>query len=207
MDAASPVLPDWRKFSDSLGLNPVLDAAASAFIVSGYHGTTMRDIARRADLSVPGLYHHYPSKQHMLCAVLAAATGELGWRMEAAEQEAGPDPVRRLELLVTALVLYHGYRAGLGQVALGELRSLEPENRRRHAHALAGLRGRLDAAVRDGVSQGRFRTAHPADAARALAGMCQAVASWFRSGLALSPEDVASRYVGFALGLVRARES
>ncbi len=40
----------------------VLLAALECFVERGYHGTTIRQIANRAGVSVPGLYHHYASK-------------------------------------------------------------------------------------------------------------------------------------------------
>ena len=37
-------VPAWRRFPASAGLDPVLDAAAAAFVAFGYHCTTMREI-------------------------------------------------------------------------------------------------------------------------------------------------------------------
>lgn len=193
---------DWRAFSPSLDFGPVLDAAADSFVARGYHATTMRDIAARAHLSVPGLYHHYPSKQHMLVAVLDATVGDLRWRMDAADAEGADDPVRRLELLVSALVLYHCHRQGLGLIAMSEMRSLEPADRRRIATRRTEVQRLVDTAVLDGAARGRFRTRYPLDASRAVTTMSIAVASWFRKELALSPEDVAERYVDYALAVV-----
>ena len=60
---------DWREFRP-LDLDPVLEAALEAFVEVGYHGATVRDIARRCGLSVPGMYHHYLTKQQMLVTLL-----------------------------------------------------------------------------------------------------------------------------------------
>jgi transcriptional regulator with XRE-family HTH domain len=57
---------DWRSFP-AVELDPVLDAAIDAFVEIGYHGTSMRLLAERAGLSVPGIYHHYRDKQHLGC--------------------------------------------------------------------------------------------------------------------------------------------
>jgi len=50
----------------------------------------------------------------MLVAVLDAALADLRWRLDAADVEGAGDPALRLELLVSALVLYHCHRKGLG---------------------------------------------------------------------------------------------
>ncbi len=48
----------------------VLEAAARTFSERGYAGTTMRDIARAADLQAGSLYYHYPSKELLIEAVI-----------------------------------------------------------------------------------------------------------------------------------------
>lgn len=193
---------DWRVFAPSLDLDVVLQAAADSFITLGYHGTTMREIARRAELSVPGLYHHYPSKQNMLVAVLDAATSDLRWRLEAATSEGGADPVHRLRLLISALVLYCCHRTGFCVIGFSEMRSLEPASRRRIATRRTEVQRLFDAVVLEGAAHGLFRTAHPLDASRAVVSLCSAVPGWFRMGQALSPGEVAERYVGYALRIV-----
>ncbi|MGH3803730.1 MAG: TetR/AcrR family transcriptional regulator, partial [Pseudonocardiaceae bacterium] len=55
----------WREYTDQ-GLSKVLAAALAAFVEKGYDGASIREIASRSGLSVPGLYHHYPSKQALL---------------------------------------------------------------------------------------------------------------------------------------------
>lgn len=195
---------DWRKFPATPDFDFVLTAAAESFVALGYHGTTMREIAKRADLSVPGLYHHYPSKQNMLVAVLDAATADLRARLEAADAEGGDDPVRRLELLVSALVLYHCHRKGFGLIAASEMRSLEPASRGRIARGRTDMQRLVDTAVLDGAARGVFRTRYPLDASRAVVTMSAAVATWYQLAGPMTPEDVAERYVEYALAVVGA---
>jgi AcrR family transcriptional regulator len=164
----------------------------------------MREIAKRADLSVPGLYHHYPSKQNMLVAVMDAAMADLGFRLEAADAEGRGDPVRRLELLVSALVLYHCHRKGFGMIAASEMRSLEPASRKRIARRRTEIQRLVDSAVLDGAARGLFRTEYPLDASRAVVTMSAAVASWYQLSGPMTPEDVAGRYVDYALAIVGA---
>ena len=67
-DAADSQQRDWRRFPP-LALDGVLAAAIDAFVETGYHGSTMRDVSARAGMSVPGIYHHYPDKQALLVAM------------------------------------------------------------------------------------------------------------------------------------------
>lgn len=49
----------------------IIHAATELFAEQGFRGATMAEIARRARLTEPGLLHHFPSKNHLLMAVLA----------------------------------------------------------------------------------------------------------------------------------------
>jgi AcrR family transcriptional regulator len=50
----------------------ILDACVDAFGASGFHGTTMKEIAQRAGISQTGLLHHFAGKEELLAEVLAA---------------------------------------------------------------------------------------------------------------------------------------
>ena len=48
----------------------IIATALEYFGQQGYHGTSMREIARETGLSQAGLLHHFPSKADLLIAVL-----------------------------------------------------------------------------------------------------------------------------------------
>jgi AcrR family transcriptional regulator len=58
--AASPTAPRGR----------ILSAAAAVFAHRGFNGGSLTDIATGADMTRPGVLHHYPSKQAVLLALL-----------------------------------------------------------------------------------------------------------------------------------------
>jgi AcrR family transcriptional regulator len=68
------------------------------FSSSGFHGGSLRDVAERAGLSQAGLLHHFPSKKHLMQAVLT-------WRDHEARRQLGEpfpdglDLIRRLVAL------------------------------------------------------------------------------------------------------------
>lgn len=202
MDGSSGAA-DWRSFAgDLLRPDPVLQAAAACFVDVGYHGTTVRQIARRSGLSVPGIYHHHAGKQAMLAAVLAEAMADLMSRLRAAGREGGADPVRRFDLLVRCLVLWHCHRRDLAFLAGSEMRSLDPANRRRITALRVEVQRMVDATIEQAAAADLFRTSFPHDAGRAVVTMSIGVVHWYRIALSLTPEDVADRYVGFARAVV-----
>lgn len=194
---------DWRAYPP-LHLDTALAGALSSFLEFGYHGASMRTIAERAGLSVPGLYHYYAGKQQMLVALLDLTMADLRARSEAALADAD-GPVQRLALIVECLALYHTHRRELGFVGASEMRSLEPTDRARVAALRIAEQRMVDAAVEDGVWAGVFTTPRPHAAARAVVTMCTALSSWFDPDGPESAEQVALQYVDFALDLVGRR--
>jgi AcrR family transcriptional regulator len=47
----------------------ILQAAHDLFVKQGYHGTSMRQIAQKANLALGGLYNHFTSKEQVFEAV------------------------------------------------------------------------------------------------------------------------------------------
>lgn len=131
----------------------VLAAAIDAFVETGYHGSTMRDISARAGMSVPGIYHHYPDKQTLLVAILDLTMTELHWRVNAARAEAATG-LQEVRLVVEALALFHTHRQKLAFIGASEMRSLTATNRQRIADSRNQLQhtldGALDRAAREG---------------------------------------------------------
>jgi len=48
----------------------IVDAAFRLFVEQGFHGASMRQIARHADLALAGIYNHFASKEDLFVAVL-----------------------------------------------------------------------------------------------------------------------------------------
>jgi AcrR family transcriptional regulator len=200
---AADTSEDWR-VSAPAELSPILLHTLAAFEEHGYHGTSVRDIARRVGVTVPALYYHYENKQAMLYALLSGSMESLLDKCQIALAEAGSDPVARVSALVECMVRFMAYRGSKGLLD-SEIRSLEPANRA----VYIGMRDRLDEqaheVIADGVHKGVFHTEHPVEAGRALLTMCHAVARWYHLGGELTPEELADRYVTLALGLLEHR--
>ncbi|HJQ45062.1 MAG TPA: TetR family transcriptional regulator [Amycolatopsis sp.] len=191
----------WREFPP-LRLDPPLAGALEAFVELGYHGATIRDIAQRAGLSVPGVYHHWPTKQGLLVALLDLTMDDLLTRARAARAEAD-GPVQRFTRLVECLALFHTHRRELGFIGASEMRSLDAPDRARIAAARQSVQHMVDDEVLEGCRRGAMTTLLPKEAARAVATMCTALPQWWLPTGPSSPETVAHEYVGFALDVVR----
>lgn len=193
----------WRDFP-TLALDPPLAGALQAFLELGYAGASMREIGRRAGLSVPGLYHHHASKQELLVALLDLTMGDVLTRCVLARAD-GRDAVERFRLLVEALALFHTHRRDLGFIGASEMRSLEPPTRARVTAARTETQRMVDDEVLEAQAQGTFATTRPREAARAVVTMCTALPQWYSLEGPFGPSQIADQYVGFALALVEHR--
>jgi AcrR family transcriptional regulator len=192
---------DWRDYGP-IEFSRILEAALQAFSEHGYHGTTTRDLARRSGLSVPGVYHYYPSKQDILFALMNEIIDELLTRSRQALAAVPAGPAAQFDALVESLLRFHMYRREGATVSTGELRSLEPENRERYVAKRDEQQHMLDQVIIDGVRDGVFATAYPKDASRAIASLCVGVASWYRPDGSLSVDALLVRYLAIARSIV-----
>lgn len=191
---------NWREFA-ALPIDPVLAGAIKAFVATGYHGASMRSIAQFANMSVPGVYHHYPSKQDLLVKIFDITMTDLHWRLKRARDE-GNDPVARVALVVEALALFHTRRSDLSFIGASEMRSLEPRHYRRIARFRDDVQDLLDREIAAAITARGLAVNHRRNAGKAIATMCTALVQWFQPGGRTTPEQIAKEYAQFALRLL-----
>jgi AcrR family transcriptional regulator len=184
------------------GRDAITGAAREIFAERGYHGTSIRDIAKRAGLSLSALYYWHPSKQHLLAALIEEIQHDYFERCDRALRSAGDDPAQKLRALVRATVEYRVSMRVESNIATLEWRNLEPDNRER----LDGVRRSASQLwadiVADGVARGEFHCTHPDDARRAIVAACNAIAQWYEPGGEITLPELAERYTDIALRIV-----
>jgi AcrR family transcriptional regulator len=184
------------------GRDAITGAAREIFAERGYHGTSIRDIAKRAGLSLSALYYWHPSKQHLLAALIEEIQHDYFERCDRALRSAGDDPAAKLRALVRATVEYRVSMRVESNIANLEWRNLEPGNRER----LDGVRRSASQLwadiVADGVARGEFHCTHPDDARRAIVAACNAIAQWYEPDGEITLPDLVQRYTEIALRVV-----
>ena len=93
------------------GKAAILRAAVEVMGEQGYEGSSTRDMAARAGVTVAALYHHFPSKLDLLREFLDEAhqitLARIERRLAALPAEAAADPVARLDEAVATLIATH----------------------------------------------------------------------------------------------------
>ena len=188
----------------------ILHAGLQLFSEYGFHGASIRDIAVAAGINSATLYAHYPSKEHILAALVRLGHEELHGRLQRALVSAGDGPgataatgaTAQLAALVRAHVTAHAEYPLLAVVANSELHALSAELAA-PAVALREQSTRLLLAVlHKGMETGEFAVDDAFLAAAAIAGMGLRVAHWFGPHQPYRRDEVADEFAAFALRLV-----
>jgi AcrR family transcriptional regulator len=95
---STPTRPRGEYAKTAARRDAIVAAALEVFAASGYAKGSLRDVAERAGLSQAGLLHHYPSKVHLIEAVLAWHD-EQSVRIVRAAGRDGADPLAALVAL------------------------------------------------------------------------------------------------------------
>jgi AcrR family transcriptional regulator len=189
------------------GEEAILRAAIAVMAEHGYHGTSVRDIAERAQLSPAAIYYHFTSKQDVLATIMERGIERLLMRTRTALAEAGESPEDRLCAIVEVQVLFHLESQGATLLGTSELRALDEPLRSKHKAKRLKQQRLFDQVVEEGVAQGAFTTTLPREAARAIVVMCTGVASWFSPRGKLSRDQIVRRYQRLALDMVGAEHT
>jgi AcrR family transcriptional regulator len=167
----------------------VLRRAIELFNRQGYEGTSVADLAAELGLSKSAIYHHVPSKEHLLSLALDEALDELAAMTRDAQDEPGTayerlrSVVRRSvgilaahQPAVTLLLRVHG-NSEVERAALGRRRAIDAQ--------LAQL-------ARAAAAEGAIRDDLPPElVSRLIFGMVNSLTEWFRPDGEVSAAAVA----------------
>lgn len=189
------------------GKSVILDSAIKHFESLGYHGTSMRDIADGAGVTVAAIYHHFASKQEMLQEIMMRVLTDVIGKTRSALIEAGPTPADQLSALVGAWIQFHTERQSEALIGASELRGLDTAGRRLVTALRDEQEEMFQGVIKRGVEMGVFKTRYPREGGRAIIEMGYSISRWYRPDGPLRPSELAERYIYLAMGVVRATDS
>lgn len=144
----------------------------------GYDGTSTRDIASAAGVSVAALYYHFPSKLDLLREFLHEAHDIVLARLSKAVDAAPADARARLDAAVEALVwsnVHDEFASLAAKVAWRENGRLDEVEQAAIAAKRVKMMDVLESVVVAGVDQGTFTTSDPRPVASAVLNLCISV--------------------------------
>jgi AcrR family transcriptional regulator len=183
----------------------ILEGAVRLFATQGFHGSSMRELAKLVELQASALYVHFPSKEHVLAELVRAGHEAHQQAIRAAMLEAGTDPVAQLSALVRVNVRLHATHPHLAIVVNSEMGALSPDL------AAPGLALRKQSAalllevVERGVARGDFSARHTGVVVAAIGAMGLRVPYWYSPQSGPNIDELVETHVELALRMVGAK--
>lgn len=181
----------------------VREAALTLFSKLGYHGTTMKDVAKELGVRAPSLYNHIDSKQEILQRIIQVGMARIlkYQEMALASTDDVHEQLRRMTAVHVLVHIRHRRSAVVGDRELANL----DEPTRSEVRAQRELyESRFRAVIERGVGDGNFHLSSAKLASFAIIELAGSVSAWFREDGPLTDFDVASEYAQMALRIVGA---
>jgi AcrR family transcriptional regulator len=202
VSAGSSVSLDTVDGSESVDLSPILSNALDAFFEVGFHGTTVRDIARRVNMTVPALYYHHENKEAILYALLDLSIKRVTRLCEQAQQRSNR-PDEQYFHLVAALVDYMAEHPKLAAMD-NEIRSLSPANYETYRHQRKVVEQMMYDTIRAAAKDGLLDVTAADEATRATLAIVLRIPSWYDPRGGIKRPDLVHRILDLSAHLVGA---
>lgn len=163
----------------------LLNAAARLFEQKGFARTTVRDLAAEVGILSGSIFHHFASKEAILCQVMQEVVQYARARMEYAVSRAKTPRDRLRACILCELEAIHGLAVPGFSILVVEWRSLSAESQKQ----VLKLRDEYEALWCEVIENALPRCSDPALTRRLLAGALIHTHSWFKPrgrGLSLS---------------------
>ncbi len=107
----------------------ILRAAAALFASKGFEGTSVRDIAEKSGISVPGMFYYFPSKEMILYEIMTSFMDQ-AFQKILEIYNSDIDPIEKLsEICKFYVEQYAGHKNEL-TILVSERKSLDQNHRR-----------------------------------------------------------------------------
>lgn len=180
----------------------LLEEALVRFGQRGYHGVSVREIARGAGVQASSLYAHLESKEELLLELMMLGHEEHHELLRRVLLEAGSDPAEQVAELVAAHVVFHATYPLLARICNRELAALGEANREQ----VLAVRNQSEQIFVDVIERGvRLDVFDVPDswlATAAIGAMGIRVAEWWTDELPFAVGDVVEAYRVFTLRLL-----
>lgn len=170
----------------------------------GYEATSMNLIAERADLTKPGLYYHFKSKQELLFAIMSHAMDFLEKETLAVTLSSSSNEQRLKRILFGhARMIAQEGEGTFTVLVIDETHVLTPDDRRMITHRKRAYYEVIRATLNELGKEKKLRdNIDTTVAAFSLLGMVMWISKWYRPGGPLNPEAVADGVSDLALAAV-----
>jgi AcrR family transcriptional regulator len=180
----------------------IIQAAAKLFCEKGFEAATMRDIAAHLGVEAASLYHHIPSKDHILeeiCFGLAnkfiTSINEINDIYFNAEE--------KLRTAIESHVSILTEDSNKGAVFIIEWRSLQKESLEKFILLRNIYENGIKAIIKNGIDEDVFDEVDLKFATIGILSTVNGVTQWFKPAGEMNPTQVAKKLSDFIIGGLR----
>ncbi|MBN1266074.1 MAG: TetR/AcrR family transcriptional regulator [Anaerolineales bacterium] len=163
--------PDVDNEARSELYQAILDAALQQFVSAGYHGASMREIARLSGASKALLYYHFQNKADLYFGLLIRSLTDLGTLVDEARRT-GAAARDQMRVILSGMLSWSPEKRSLVTQARQEVVHLDPEQREVFMQKFhRTFIGQIEAILQEGIQSGQIRETDPMLAAQIFFGM------------------------------------
>lgn len=184
----------------------IRSAALEAFYRHGYHGASLREIAKDVGIRTPSLYNYIDSKQTLLFELMRGVVEDLYTQTQKAVNEADESPADRLKAAISAFVLFnieHPHEAAVSDAGFAALTEEQRDS-------VVTLRDRFDSIfgqiIDEGLADGTFRASDGGVVKVTILSACARVYFWHRPQGRLAPQEVATAMSNYLVSGLTSRQ-
>jgi len=172
----------------------IVTCAAEVFFERGFHRGTTKEIAERAGLTQPAIYHYVGSKDDLLSEIARQVDRDFSTALEAA-LATSDDPVAQLRAIITSFVDMMAVNNTAYGVYWTEQTAIQPEvkretdaDQRRYVHRIEEVIARVQ-------ERGRLPPQRPTRViAEAIIGMMSWLYWWYTPGGHYQPAEISDAF-------------
>lgn len=195
----------WQDYAPGVQ-RELLMAALESFAEVGFHGTSTREIAKRAGVSSAAMYAHYKSKEEVLFRI-AHVMASNGYDQVREVAAIPGTPAERLARIVRTDTAFHARMAAAARVTNYEIHALTPAHRKLVLECYEGTRLHVLECVTEGVKRRAFVVSDVRTVVTAIMSLILAVCRWYSPEGELTPEQLGDRYADLVLKMLGANQT
>jgi len=175
----------------------IMNASILLFSQRGYKATTMRQIAKKVNITAGSLYNHIPSKEALLLEIQTKFINELLEKIEGFQlkDSAKNKFSHALEVLMETVA----ENRLAWQILVDEYRHFPPAQRKKVRLKGDKLDHLIRAILEEGKRKGEFKNVDTKFASFFLLGACHHAAKWIKPKGEVSPREIGRQFSSYFL--------
>jgi AcrR family transcriptional regulator len=178
----------------------IVQQAAVLFARKGYELASMGELAAALGVSKAGIYHYFPTKQHIYDAIIVGVLEGLVRQVGPAVQAHRHAPEKLRAFMTEHAAYFEANYHGFVVMLVGFSGISAPEMKQEATRLRDEHEGMLRAIIDQGLADGVFVSSSPATVGRAVLSMLNWMVRWFKPGAGQTATDVALSYYDLIIG-------